>query len=169
MATYSREEYQRNRVKHLARRRVHYLTRAGAMPRAAKLPCVDCGEPALEYDHYRGYEGDAAVDVQAVCKACHGRRSSERGEVRGPGPRVRRIRAIALHRARMARFSDARSTRYDEYGLARFDELMVREVEPRAFAQAEDAEAMEMAHVAFADAVSYSSDRIESANQEHLL
>lgn len=45
------------------------------------MPCMDCGAPAREYDHARGYEGVSAVDVDAVCFQCHGRRTSARGEL----------------------------------------------------------------------------------------
>jgi len=53
------------------------------MPHPNTLPCSDCGhihadgERRHEYDHHRGYEGDAKFDVEAVCTTCHADR--ERG------------------------------------------------------------------------------------------
>lgn len=48
------------------------------------LPCMDCGhvweegERRHEYDHPRGYEGDAALDVEPVCTLCHTARERTR-------------------------------------------------------------------------------------------
>jgi hypothetical protein len=43
----------------------------GDLPSPASLACASCGIPAEEYHHPNGYEGDAALDVVAMCTACH--------------------------------------------------------------------------------------------------
>ena len=40
---------------------------AGRLPPVKNLACVDCGEPAVCYDH-RDYS--KPIDVDAVCKSC---------------------------------------------------------------------------------------------------
>lgn len=151
---YSKAEYARNRVKLAARKRIGYLASTGVIPRARSLSCVDCGGPAKEYDHHRGYEGDAAVDVQAVCKPCHGRRGSERGEHRGPtsGPRIERIRSRWTSRTESRRWQSVRMERIGFEPLL-IEELWVAERDSY-LTQLADVEAAEMAHVAFADAAS---------------
>lgn len=66
--------------KRRSRRRVHMRVRRGTIPHPKTLKCFDCGSRADEYDHPRGYDGDAAVDVEAVCKDCHCHRGVQRGE-----------------------------------------------------------------------------------------
>lgn len=67
-----------------ARRRVHYLVRAGRLPRASDVPCTDCGHICGEdgtphhYDHYRGYDAAHHEDVQVVCAPCHYKRDRRR-------------------------------------------------------------------------------------------
>lgn len=38
------------------------------------LPCIDCGDRAVMYDHYLGYEPQYKLAIQAVCQACNTRR-----------------------------------------------------------------------------------------------
>lgn len=71
-------------MRNLARSKVHYRVRTGSMPSARALSCVDCSAPAVQYDHHLGYEGEAAVSVQAVCLPCHYRRGKERGDFAFP-------------------------------------------------------------------------------------
>lgn len=68
--------------KRRARRRVHMRVRRGTLPHPSTIACRDCGGPAAEYDHPRGYDGEAAVDVEAVCTSCHADRGVRRGEFR---------------------------------------------------------------------------------------
>lgn len=70
-------EYEKKRS---ARGRANYLVASGKIPSPKDLPCVDCGLPAEQYDHYLGYEEDHWEDVQPVCKTCHGSRATARGE-----------------------------------------------------------------------------------------
>lgn len=67
-----------------ARERVKDAVRAGRLPRAKDVFCVDCGCAADSYDHPRGYEPPFDLDVEPVCYRCHGLRSRERGEHKGP-------------------------------------------------------------------------------------
>ncbi len=73
-----------------ARGRVNHLVNVGVIPDPNDLACVDCGhvwtkgERRHEYDHYFGYAAAHHEDVQPVCSTCHGRRTSERGEAKGP-------------------------------------------------------------------------------------
>lgn len=50
---------------------VRNAKRAGLIPPANKLKCVDCGKRASQYDH-RDYDKPDCVD--AVCVFCHGQR-----------------------------------------------------------------------------------------------
>lgn len=44
-----------------------------------RVPCVDCGAPALHYDH-RDYS--RPLDVVPTCRSCNGRRGVSRHELR---------------------------------------------------------------------------------------
>lgn len=74
--------------KRQARHRVNYQVDIGARPDPNALPCTDCGHiytpggKRHEYDHAAGYGEEAHEFVEAVCSACHHRRSAERGEAR---------------------------------------------------------------------------------------
>jgi hypothetical protein len=78
----------RPRVQPLAQRRAHRRIQMriarGTMPHPNMLLCLDCGhewepgERRHEYDHPRGYEGDAALDVEPVCTTCHADREVAR-------------------------------------------------------------------------------------------
>ena len=76
-------------AKQRARKRVWARVSRGTMPHPNTLPCTDCGRyrrpggPRFEYDHPHGYVGDNAVRVEAVCKVCHGKRGTKRGEFSG--------------------------------------------------------------------------------------
>ena len=78
-----RPRTERDPVKERARHLVNRDVRRGRLPRANDVPCTDCGavwKPDVdrhEYDHFRGYEGAAALQAEVVCAACHRRR--ERG------------------------------------------------------------------------------------------
>jgi hypothetical protein len=47
---------------------VQRAIRRGEMPPAKALICVDCGKPALEYDH-RDYS--KPLEVEPVCSSCN--------------------------------------------------------------------------------------------------
>jgi hypothetical protein len=54
--------------------------RTNKIPHPKTLLCSDCGGPAVEYDHYLGYEREHWLDVQPVCRRCHHQRGYKRGE-----------------------------------------------------------------------------------------
>lgn len=68
-----------------ARQQVALKVRNGEMPSAKELPCVWCShvcdETAAdhehEYHHHRGYSAEHFLDVIPLCKACHGKATSE--------------------------------------------------------------------------------------------
>lgn len=70
--------------KERARSCVNVAVRYGRLPRANSLPCTDCrhvwraGELRHEYDHYKGYEAENWLAVQAVCTPCHRLREAKR-------------------------------------------------------------------------------------------
>lgn len=66
--------------KQQARHTVRHHVSQGWLPRASTLPCVDCGLPARDYDHYLGYDAVHHLDVQPVCRRCHQLRNVARGE-----------------------------------------------------------------------------------------
>lgn len=69
-----------------ARARVNFLVRTGRMLNPNLVPCFDCGHTGEdrrhEYDHFQGYAAEHQECVQAVCYACHGKRSRIRGELK---------------------------------------------------------------------------------------
>lgn len=67
-----------NPEKNHARQAVAYAVKRHQMPPARTLTCTDCGQPAVEYDHYLGYAREHRLDVQPVCLACHGIRKRGR-------------------------------------------------------------------------------------------
>src|SRR4030095_13284615 len=85
--------------------------RAGQIPAAKTLSCVECAGPATEYDHYAGYDGDAAFLVDPVCHACHLVRTKLRGALaRSKKPAVKldpkpeaQFDPVPIFAARMAR------------------------------------------------------------------
>lgn len=87
-----------------AHRRIYMRIRYGLLPHANAVPCSDCshvwveGERRHEYDHPRGYEGDAALDVECVCTLCHAARERARraeAAVKGDWVEVRRREKVA--------------------------------------------------------------------------
>ena len=68
----SLRQYQRNKPNACrAHRAVLIAVKAGDLPPAREQRCVDCGEPARNYDH-RDY--NRPLDVEPVCIACNRRR-----------------------------------------------------------------------------------------------
>lgn len=65
-----------------ARSAVAGAVRTGVLARAATQSCFDCGGPAAQHDHYLGYGREHWLDVQPVCRRCHGARDRARGEHR---------------------------------------------------------------------------------------
>lgn len=54
-----------------ARAALRHLVQTGVFPKARQFRCVDCGEPAEEWDHHLGYEPRFALTVLPRCKKCH--------------------------------------------------------------------------------------------------
>lgn len=50
---------------------VRKAVRAGMLPKASTLACVDCGKPARDYDH-RDYT--KPLEVVPVCRSCNQKR-----------------------------------------------------------------------------------------------
>lgn len=55
-------------LRYVARSKVNIKVSAGDIPRASTLDCIDCGEPATDYDH-RDYT--KPVDIEPVCRKCN--------------------------------------------------------------------------------------------------
>jgi len=53
----------------------------GTLRRANTFDCIDCGNPAMEFDH-RDYTKPLQVDP--VCTACHGKRGHGLPDTNGP-------------------------------------------------------------------------------------
>lgn len=81
---YFSSQVKKMRIKHpekqRARTKIDLLVRKGVIESAKKKDCTDCVEPAVQYDHARGYEPPNDVYVEPVCMKCHGLRSQKRGE-----------------------------------------------------------------------------------------
>lgn len=58
-------------LKARARSYVKGLVFLKKIPRASDLACVQCGNPAREYHHHKGYEKEFKADVVPVCRQCH--------------------------------------------------------------------------------------------------
>ena len=67
--------------KDLARRKVRHQVRMGYIPIVRTLSCVDCNQPATDYDHYKGYATENWLEVQPVCRRCNIRRAAEAGTI----------------------------------------------------------------------------------------
>ena len=65
------EYTKRNRLKINARASVSAATAMGKIPRAKTLSCSNCGEPAVQYHHHKGYDPANWLDVIAMCRKCH--------------------------------------------------------------------------------------------------
>lgn len=77
-----------------AHNRIRTLIRAGVIPKANDLPCIDCGHTnptsdnpkelkgyrRHEYDHYKGYGKDHHEDVEVRCSKCHHKVTCERSK-----------------------------------------------------------------------------------------
>lgn len=63
--------YKRADESRAATRRVVALIRAGAIKKAKEHACVDCGKPALDYDHSDYLK---PTEVEPVCRGCNQRR-----------------------------------------------------------------------------------------------
>lgn len=59
----------RNRLR--ARTATNHAIRAGTLPRPDTLTCIECGCPASEYHHHRGYAEKHWLDVVPMCRPCH--------------------------------------------------------------------------------------------------
>lgn len=70
-----------------AHRAVQKAIKAGDLPAANTLTCVDCGTQARDYDH-RDYS--RPLDVQPVCRSCN--------KKRGP---AKQVDALCVPRARV--------------------------------------------------------------------
>lgn len=54
-----------------ARTAVMHAVERGDIPPAKELDCAHCGQPALEYHHFLGYERNHWLDVIPLCHPCH--------------------------------------------------------------------------------------------------
>ncbi len=54
-----------------ARMTIGLAVRSGTLPRASTLFCHNCGEPAQQWHHHKGYAPEHRLDVIPVCKKCH--------------------------------------------------------------------------------------------------
>lgn len=57
--------------KNAARKAVAKAIERGKLEPASVYICVLCDNPAVEYDHYEGYDRDNWLTVRPVCRACH--------------------------------------------------------------------------------------------------
>ncbi|HEA68234.1 MAG TPA: hypothetical protein ENI07_15650 [Desulfobacterales bacterium] len=67
----------RDPLKTKAKRAVNHAVEAGRLANPKTLPCFDCGNPAYEYHHHRGYEKANWLEIQALCQKCHTNRRYE--------------------------------------------------------------------------------------------
>lgn len=87
-----------------ARGAVQLAVKRGELPKPTEYLCVDCGKPAAEYDHYKGYSWEHRLAVEPVCENCHAKRTHQRR--RDDLPEFRMVPDPVVHVE-------------DEHGLAR--------------------------------------------------
>jgi hypothetical protein len=64
----NRKQYPR---RHKARAAINTAVRYGQLPRVTTLDCQNCGNPAQEYHHYKGYKREYWLTVIPLCQKCH--------------------------------------------------------------------------------------------------
>lgn len=50
---------------------VSSAVRTGKLPSAKSLACAECGKPAHDFHHHRGYAQEHYLDVVPLCRQCH--------------------------------------------------------------------------------------------------
>lgn len=82
LRAYAREYYHRPEVKFKwkARSAVNTAIRSMDLLPPTTYSCMDCGNPAKEYDHYRGHTPEHWFDIQPVCTRCHKQREKVRND-----------------------------------------------------------------------------------------
>ena len=55
----------------IAHAAVYRAVASGRLPKVTTQACVDCGEVAAHYDHYKGYAPENCLEVQPRCNSCH--------------------------------------------------------------------------------------------------
>lgn len=73
MRSYLQKWQSENYEKHLAHVAVKNAVKAGKLQRVKNLKCSECGKPAVNYHHHRGYTKEHQLDVIPVCATCHKR------------------------------------------------------------------------------------------------
>jgi len=56
-----------------ARKALNHAVEKGRIPRITTQCCAQCGEPANEYHHHKGYAQEYWLDVIPLCYVCHDR------------------------------------------------------------------------------------------------
>jgi len=68
----SQEKYNKKcPEKYHARVAVRLAVKYKKLPHIKTLKCVECGRPAQEYHHHKGYAKENWLDVIPVCRICH--------------------------------------------------------------------------------------------------
>lgn len=65
-------------IKRQAQMYLYHETARKGFPKAVTQLCFDCGKQAKHWDHYKGYEKQNWLEVQAVCVSCHFLRENKR-------------------------------------------------------------------------------------------
>ena len=73
ISQYFKDYRKREPQKERAREAVHYQVKNGRMPSPLTLKCDECGQPAKDYHHHKGYSEKYKLDVIPLCKYCHGK------------------------------------------------------------------------------------------------
>jgi hypothetical protein len=65
-----------------AQNKVRWRVLKGELPPVKTQKCFHCGEPARDYDHFKGYAHRYRFHVLPVCRSCHRKLSWFRGELK---------------------------------------------------------------------------------------
>ena len=84
MTAYVSKTYKIDMADTRAHAAVAAAIQTGRLVRPTELACIDCGKPAIVYDHYLGYAREHWLDVEPVCVSCNALRAWQKPDV-SPG------------------------------------------------------------------------------------
>jgi len=67
----TKQQRQKFPDKYKARNKVNNAVAKKKIPKVTTLQCIDCGSPAKQYHHHKGYDVEHWLDVVPMCISCH--------------------------------------------------------------------------------------------------
>ncbi len=111
MTRFTEEE---RKARACARARLHYAIQKGRLPNVLACACQECGQPAQQYHHHRGYAPEHVFDVVALCLTCHAQAHTLEGK------RMEKLLTVRISPSLQQRIENlADSMGYDKPDLVR--------------------------------------------------